>query len=132
MKQQLAFLLARNQISLPQEILSKLEETNAELLGILNNNTLSTHFKEFAKTLNLLEPPMSLEDVYKSHLDDNPAARNAPSTSNIDSAKQNLAGTFVNAFVNVGCGNEKLMVGAEEGQSWIYKNKEHGAFCPSY
>jgi 26S proteasome regulatory subunit N1 len=37
-----------------------------------------------------------------------------------------LAGTFVNAFVNAGFGNDKLMVEAEEGNSWIYKNKDHG------
>jgi len=37
-----------------------------------------------------------------------------------------LAGTFVNAFVNAGFGNDKLMVMAEEGNSWIYKNKDHG------
>jgi 26S proteasome regulatory subunit N1 len=47
-------------------------------------------------------------------------------TSNIDSAKANLAGTFVNAFVNAGFGNDKLMVGAEAGSSWVYKNKDHG------
>ena len=47
--------------------------------------------------------------------------------ANVDSARANLAGTFVNAFVNAGFGNDKLMVGAEEGQSWIYKNKEHGS-----
>lgn len=52
---------------------------------------------------------------------------NAGATSaNIDSARANLAGTFVNAFVNAGYGNDKLMVEAEEGQSWIYKNKDHG------
>jgi 26S proteasome regulatory subunit N1 len=44
----------------------------------------------------------------------------------VDSARGNLAGTFVNAFVNAGFGNDKLMVKAEEGNSWIYKNKEHG------
>jgi 26S proteasome regulatory subunit N1 len=44
----------------------------------------------------------------------------------VDSARANLAGTFVNAFVNAGFGNDKLMVEAEEGNSWIYKNKEHG------
>jgi 26S proteasome regulatory subunit N1 len=32
----------------------------------------------------------------------------------------------VNAFVNAGFGNDKLMVEAEEGNSWIYKNKDHG------
>lgn len=45
----------------------------------------------------------------------------------MDSARGNLAGTFVNAFVNAGFGNDKLMVEAEEGNSWIYKNKDHGA-----
>ena len=44
----------------------------------------------------------------------------------MDSARANLAGTFVNAFVNAGFGNDKLMVEAEEGSSWIYKNKDHG------
>jgi 26S proteasome regulatory subunit N1 len=47
-------------------------------------------------------------------------------TANVDSARANLAGTFVNAFVNAGFGNDKLMAEAEEGQSWIYKNKDHG------
>lgn len=48
------------------------------------------------------------------------------SSALVDSARANLAGTFVNAFVNAGFGNDKLMVEAEEGSSWIYKNKEHG------
>ena len=46
--------------------------------------------------------------------------------ANVDSAKANLAGTFVNAFVNAGFGNDKLMAKAEEGNSWVYKNKDHG------
>jgi 26S proteasome regulatory subunit N1 len=32
----------------------------------------------------------------------------------------------VNGYVNVGFGNDKLMAKAEEGQSWIYKNKDSG------
>ena len=32
----------------------------------------------------------------------------------------------MNAFVNAGFGNDKLMATAEEGNSWIYKNKDHG------
>ena len=47
-------------------------------------------------------------------------------TVNVDSARQNLASTFVNAFVNAGFGQDKLMTAAEEGNSWIYKNKDHG------
>lgn len=52
------------------------------------------------------------------------------SAQNIDSARANLASTFVNAFVNAGFGNDKLMVGAAEGESWVYKNKEHGLQSP--
>ncbi|KAJ7327591.1 hypothetical protein DFH08DRAFT_1026700 [Mycena albidolilacea] len=44
----------------------------------------------------------------------------------LDSARGNLAGTFVNVFINAGFGNDKLLVEAEEGNSWVYKNKEHG------
>ena len=40
----------------------------------------------------------------------------------MDSAWGDLAGTFVNA----GFWDNKLMVKAEEGNSWIYKNKDHG------
>jgi 26S proteasome regulatory subunit N1 len=46
----------------------------------------------------------------------------------VDSARGNLAGTFVNAFVNAGFGNDKLMVEADEGNSFIYKNKDDGGF----
>ena len=45
---------------------------------------------------------------------------------NIDSARANLAGSFVNAFVNAGFGNDKLMVEVGEGEGWVYKNKDHG------
>ena len=38
-------------------------------------------------------------------------------TANVDSARGNLVGTFVNAFINAGFGNDKLMVKAEEGNS---------------
>ena len=41
----------------------------------------------------------------------------------MDSARANLASTFVNAFVNAGFGHDTLMTGDSK---WIYKNKEHG------
>lgn len=49
-----------------------------------------------------------------------------PAAPSADSARANLAGTFVNAFVNAGFGNDKLMVDAAEGESFVYKNKDHG------
>ncbi len=51
-----------------------------------------------------------------------------PSSSTVDSARQNLAGTFVNAFVNAGFGADKLVtVNVEANEThWIFKNKDHG------
>ncbi|KDQ60190.1 hypothetical protein JAAARDRAFT_711978 [Jaapia argillacea MUCL 33604] len=132
MKRQLAFLLARAQI--PFEWLqtpsededadadaSLTDELPEDLIDCLSNTRLSSHFKDFGKEVGVLEPK-SLEDIYKSHLE----TTRKRSTASIDSARANLAGTFVNAFVNAGFGNDKLMVEAEEGSSWIYKNKDHG------
>ncbi|KAH9962205.1 26S proteasome regulatory complex non-ATPase subcomplex Rpn1 subunit [Russula dissimulans] len=128
MKRQLAYILARAQV--PYHWLQHsttdddgdetLEELPEDLQEILFNSRLSTHFKQFGKELGV-QDPKSLEDVYKSHLE-----TSRSSTASVDSARGNLAGTFVNAFVNAGFGNDKLMVDAEEGNSWIYKNKDHG------
>ncbi|KZT10323.1 26S proteasome regulatory complex, non-ATPase subcomplex, Rpn1 subunit [Laetiporus sulphureus 93-53] len=128
MKRQLAFLLARAQIPTqwlePQSSEDDVDDVESEMqediVECLSNTHLSEHFRDFGKELGVLEP-RSLEDVYKSHLENT-----RTSTANVDSARANLAGTFVNAFVNAGFGNDKLMVEAEEGNSWIYKNKDHG------
>jgi len=153
MKRQLAFLIARAQIPLEWlhpassddnadgdadvDFQDKLPE---DLLDCLSNSRLSMHFRELGKELGVADAK-SLEDVYKSHLENTSMAstsvlrdcepdyhfKGAGTTSNVDSARGNLAGTFVNAFVNAGFGNDKLMVEAEEGNSWIYKNKDHGS-----
>ena len=150
MKIQLAFLLGRAQIPIAwlRESIDALEaeensqeematdETpdaegepktsspslSAQLLECFGNVNMSTHFREYGKELGVIEPK-SLEDVYKTHLE------NTRTATNVDSARANLAGTFVNAFVNAGYANEKLMVMAEEGTSWVYKNKDHGSPC---
>ena len=44
--------------------------------------------------------------------------------TNVDSARQNLASSFVNGFVNAAFGQDKLLM--EDGNKWLYKNKEHG------
>ena len=46
----------------------------------------------------------------------------------MDSARQNLASSFVNGFVNTGFGKDKLLT--EDGNKWLYKNKEHGKIKP--
>lgn len=71
------------------------------------------------------------DDIYKAHLTDS----RTPSNANVDSARQNLAATFVNGLVNAGFGTDKLMTGTGEeasssaaagGGNWLFKNKEHG------
>jgi 26S proteasome regulatory subunit N1 len=127
MQKQLALILARAQT--PIEWLDStgsdneisMEELPEDIMECLGNANLSTHFRSFGKELGV-EAPKSLEDVYKSHLEPTRGGVSA----NVDSARANLAGTFVNAFVNAGFGNDKLMVEAEDGNSWVYKNKDHG------
>jgi 26S proteasome regulatory subunit N1 len=51
----------------------------------------------------VVEPKLP-EDIFKTYLERKGAL------ANFDSARQNLASTFVNAFVNAGFGNDKLML----------------------
>lgn len=94
-----------------------------DILDALVHTSLSKHFRNFGKAVGVAEP-RSVEDVYKVHLED--SSRGGSATATIDSARQNLAATFVNAFVNAGFGNDKLLVDAPEGSSWIYKNRDAG------
>ncbi len=128
MKKQLSFFLARAQVPIhwvhtPEGAEvdgdGPAPELSEDVLECLGNVKLSSHFRNFGKAVDV-EQPRSVEDIYKAHLEP------TRTTHNTDSARHNLASTFVNAFVNAGFGNDKLMVNAPEGQSWIYKNKEHG------
>ena len=120
MKKQMALLVARQQIWLepPSE-----SEEDQELVECLSNTKLPDHFKSLAKELNILDSKMP-EDIYKSHLE---SSRTAGLT-NVDSARHNLASAFVNAFTNAGFGNDKMMLGAAEGEktSWVWKTKDDG------
>ncbi|KAJ2579514.1 proteasome regulatory particle base subunit, partial [Coemansia sp. RSA 1836] len=116
-KAQLAFIMARQQVYMPE-----LTEGDDELLACMNNSGLSKSYRDLARELELLEPK-SPEDIYKSHLENGSGGDVA-----LDSARHNLASTFVNAFVNAGYGTDKLMTGgaAQDGNEWIYKNKDMG------
>ena len=118
LKKQMAILIARQQIWLepPSE-----SEEDQELTECLNNTKLSEHFQSLAKELNILEPKMP-DDIYKSHLE---SSRTAGLT-NVDSARHNLAAAFVNAFVNAGFGNDKMMLLEGERSSWVWKTKDEG------
>ncbi|KAF7989442.1 hypothetical protein HCN44_008116 [Aphidius gifuensis] len=116
-RKQLAFMLARQHIfiELPES------EIGYDVLNeIMANSHLSNQFLNLARELDIMEPKTP-EDVYKSHLEN---SRPSFSGGQVDSARQNLAASFVNGFVNAGFGNDKLVV--HDGNKWLYKNKEHG------
>jgi 26S proteasome regulatory subunit N1 len=68
--------------------------------ALIGNSTLSSLFAALAVDLDVLEPK-SPEDIYKSHLS---GAADRRGEAAVESAKQNLAATYVNAFVNAGYG----------------------------
>jgi 26S proteasome regulatory subunit N1 len=119
LKKQMAFLIARQQIVLG-EMPTETEEEQ-EIVECLNNVKLPEHFKALAKELNILDPK-STEDIYKSHLESNRVA----GLTNLDSARHNLAAAFVNAFVNAGFGNDKMMMVDDDKSSWVWKTKDEG------
>lgn len=118
-QKQLAFMLGRQQVflDLPEGI-----PEYEDLVEIMSNSHLNNHFLNLARELDIMEPKTP-EDVYKSHLEN---SRTPFGSSQIDSARQNLAASFVNGFVNAGFGSDKLLM--EDGNKWLYKNKEHGMF----
>lgn len=76
MKRQLAFIVARAQVPIewlhPKTEDDEDEDAEVEmepdLQDCLFNTKLSQHFRDFGKELGV-EEPKSLEDVYKSHLE---------------------------------------------------------------
>lgn len=112
LKKQLAFLVARQGIRIDSE--------DEEVAECLNNTRLTEHFLALGRELNILDAKTP-EDIYKSHLENSRG-----SGASVDSAKQNLANSFVNSFVNAGFTNDKLMLTDEDSNSWVYKNKDMG------
>ncbi len=117
LKKQMAFLVARQQIWL--DVPTETEEEQ-EIAECLNNIQLHNHFKSLAKELNILDPKMP-EDIYKTHLENNRAGG-----TSADSARHNLASAFVNAFVNAGFGNDKMMLVEGDQRPWVWKTKDDG------
>ncbi|CAG2054498.1 unnamed protein product [Timema podura] len=115
-QKQLAFMLGRHQIFL--ELNENMPDYD-DLVEIMSNAHLNNHFLNLARELDIMEPKTP-EDVYKSHLEN---TRTQFVGGQVDSARQNLAASFVNGFVNAGFGHDKLLM--EDGNKWLYKNKEH-------
>eukprot|EP00232_Nephroselmis_pyriformis_P011581 CAMPEP_0182890528 /NCGR_PEP_ID=MMETSP0034_2-20130328/22707_1 /TAXON_ID=156128 /ORGANISM="Nephroselmis pyriformis, Strain CCMP717" /LENGTH=887 /DNA_ID=CAMNT_0025024083 /DNA_START=1 /DNA_END=2664 /DNA_ORIENTATION=- len=129
-KKQLAYLLGRQGVPLDLEDgpAAVADDSARETLAeIITNSKLSEYYLALARDLDVMEAKTP-EDIFKTHLVEGRQASGAA----VDSARQNLAATFVNAFVNAGFGHDKLMTKEAEGGegssnvSWIFKNKEHG------
>ncbi|XP_047474955.1 26S proteasome non-ATPase regulatory subunit 2-like [Penaeus chinensis] len=116
-RMQVAFMLGRQQVflELPEDM-----DDYEDLTEILSNSHLNTHFLSLGRELDIMDPKTP-EDIYKSHLENN---RPTFGPGQVDSARQNLASSFVNGFVNAAFGTDKLLT--EDGNKWLYKNKEHG------
>ena len=114
LEMQLAFLVARQKVPVG----SPEEDSVAECLS---STRMPEYFKALGKQLNILEPKTT-EDIYKSHLESSRVA----GMTNLDSARHNLAAAFVNAFVNAGFGNDKMMLTDSHQDSWVWKTKEEG------
>ncbi|KAJ8122023.1 hypothetical protein ONZ43_g1679 [Nemania bipapillata] len=126
LKKQLAFMVGRQKIPLRVDIKGDPLQLMTEAQGqaveeAAGNIKLSEYFKTLGKELNILEPKTT-EDIYKSHLESSRVA----GMTNLDSARHNLAAGFVNAFVNAGFGNDKMMLNDDEKDTWVWKTKDEG------
>lgn len=116
MTKQMALILGRQRVNY--------EAADDDVNSIIANTHLSEHFRLVARELDVMEPKLP-EDIYKSHLAETGARLRRGGDNNVavDSARANLASTYVNAFVNAGFGRDKLIT---EDEEWVFKNKEHG------
>ncbi|KAH7934918.1 hypothetical protein HPB52_001990 [Rhipicephalus sanguineus] len=117
---QMAFMLGRQQMFLkPNEAIANYED----LSDIVSNSALNDHFMGLAREASSRQQSCSLDHYKYLLLFGRPSF--GPGGS-VDSARQNLASSFVNGFVNAAFGQDKLLM--EDGNKWLYKNKEHGMF----
>ncbi|KAL7554779.1 hypothetical protein ACHAWF_018316 [Thalassiosira exigua] len=125
MKRQMCLLLGRQRVNHEVED----DEEEEELNEIIGNEKLSEEFLKVAQDLDVMDPKTP-EDIYKSHLAETGgfSRRRDAGGAAVDSARANLASTYVNAFVNAGFGQDKLMTPDNE---WLYKNKDHGMMAAS-
>jgi len=107
MKKQMCLLLARQRIN--YEIDDDDDDEATELNELIGNEKLSEEFLKVAQDLDVMDPKTP-EDIYKSHLAETGgfSRRRDVGGVNVDSARANLASTYVNAFVNAGFGQDKV------------------------
>ncbi|CAH8460919.1 unnamed protein product [Schistosoma rodhaini] len=117
-QRQLAYLLGRQNIVFPDEECL----ADEDLTEMLWNTRLSEHFLSLGRELDIMDPKLP-EDIYKSHLE---AVRPTLNAATLDSARANLAASYVNGLVNCGFGKEKLIQETPKEVPWLCKQKEFG------
>ncbi|KAF7097494.1 hypothetical protein CFC21_099306 [Triticum aestivum] len=103
-------------VEIDDEMVADENEKNA-LQEVVCNTKLSEGYHILARDIGVMEPK-SPEDIYKVHLIGGRGAK----SSSLDSARPNLAAIFVNAFVNAGYCQDKLMTALPD--SLLFKNNE--------
>lgn len=106
MKKQMCLLLGRHRVNYEVDDGGDDDDELNELIG---NEKLSEQFLKLAQDLDVMDAKTP-EDIYKSHLAETGgfSRRRDTGGGQVDSARANLASTFVNAFVNAGFGNDKV------------------------
>lgn len=133
LKKQMALLMARHRsphLLTDEENLSFDVKNKAgvseplTLNDLIGNTTQSARFLAVASDMGLMEPKTA-ETVYKQKGDGPTSRRSAAGAAAVaDSAKANLAISFVNGFVNAGFCVDTLMTA--NGNDWVSRNKDHG------
>lgn len=116
-KKQMAFMLGRQR--------NPYESEDDDLNQIISQEKLSEHYKQLARDLDQMEPKHP-EAIFKAHLEERKIGE-----AQLDSAKQNLAKTYVNAFVNAGLCNDLLICKKEGNDDWVFSNKDEGQLAAS-
>uniref|UniRef100_A0A2K5JKA3 26S proteasome non-ATPase regulatory subunit 2 n=1 Tax=Colobus angolensis palliatus TaxID=336983 RepID=A0A2K5JKA3_COLAP len=116
-RKQMASMLGRHGVFL--ELREDVEEYE-HLAEIMSSVPLNSNFLALAQEPDIMEPK-GPDDICKTHLEN---TRFGGSGSQVDSARMNLASSFVNGFVNAAFGQDKLLT--DDGNKWLYKNKDHG------
>ncbi|GLV32948.1 Regulatory particle non-ATPase 1 [Carabus blaptoides fortunei] len=118
---QMAYIAGRQHINVHIGQDSPEKET---VEGIMCNATMSVMYHQLGRELDIMEA-RSPDDIYKTWLEPTTRSRFNSLTTNIDSARMNLASSFVNAFTNAGFSRDKLL-NPEQGSAWVYRNRESG------
>lgn len=123
-RKQMCFLLGRHRVNYEVDENEIKDDDAWKLNEYVGNEKVSEFFLKLAQDLDVMDPKTP-EDIYKSHLAETGgfSRRRDIGGAQVDSARANLASTYVNAFVNAGFCQDKLMTPDSE---WLYKNKDHG------